>query len=62
MKSYIYMDIIYHKRTWFYYIEGLDCKFKTHESICDYIEDYIKNDGDLMRGEKIMLDINNEWL
>lgn len=50
MKSYIYMDIIYHKRTWFYYIEGLDCKFKTHESICDYIEDYIKNDGDLMRG------------
>ena len=46
MKSYIYMDVTYHKRTWFYYIEGLNHKFKTNEAICDYIEDYIKNDGD----------------
>ena len=41
MKSYKYMGIIYHKKTWFYYMDDVSMKFKTHELICDFIEDYI---------------------
>ena len=50
MKSFIYMGVTYHKRTWFYYLDerqvqsediakNKKLKFRTHESICDYIED-----------------------
>ena len=50
MKSYIYMGVTYHKRTWFYYLDEREdiakynqknkqLKFRTHESICDFIED-----------------------
>ena len=46
MKSYIYMGVTYHKRTWFYYLDESEdiaknkqLKFRTHESICDFIED-----------------------
>jgi hypothetical protein len=41
MKSYKYMGIIYHKKTWFYYMNDVSMKFKTHELICDWIEDFI---------------------
>jgi hypothetical protein len=33
------MGITYHKKTWFYYMDNVEKKFKTHELICDYIED-----------------------
>ena len=51
MTSYIYRDVTYHKRTWFYYIDNNKFqsiktmegkkKFKNQESICDYIDDVI---------------------
>ena len=41
MKSYIYMGIIYHKKAWFYYMDNVKKKFKSHELICDWIEDNI---------------------
>ena len=41
MKSYIYMGITYHKKTWFYYMDNVKKKFKNHELICDWIEDNI---------------------
>jgi len=51
MTSYIYRDVTYHKRTWFYYIDNNKFqsiktikgkkKFKNQESICDYIDDFI---------------------
>ena len=44
------MGFTYHKRTWFYYLDERNVqskeisdnkklKFKTHKSICDYIEE-----------------------
>jgi hypothetical protein len=39
MKSWKYLGITYHRKTYFYYIDGIDIKFKTHELICNYIED-----------------------
>tara|TARA_R110002074_G_scaffold299362_5_gene470883 strand:- start:87 stop:257 length:171 start_codon:yes stop_codon:yes gene_type:complete len=50
MKSYLYMGTMYHKRTSFYYLDerrtqskaiadNKKLKFKTHESICDYIDE-----------------------
>ena len=54
MKSYSYMGYTYHKRTSFYYIDSnkiqsieimnnvpKNMRFKTHEKICDYIEDLL---------------------
>ena len=39
MKSYIYLGITYHKKTYYYYIDGINIKFRTHEKICNYIEE-----------------------
>ena len=47
MMSYIYMGIIYHKKTYYYYIDGIDIKFKTHEIICDYIEDSLVTESEV---------------
>ena len=44
MKSYIYLGITYHKKNGYYYIDGKEqIRFKTQETICDYIEDIESN-------------------
>ena len=44
MKNYEYMGITYFKKTWFYYIENVSMKFKTHKLIKDWIETDIKGE------------------